>query len=170
MGHDRVNVEPVISAILSRIPYSRAPTTWHCPLRQDCSVLGDVDSQQTCGFAGACILVDQMIASGALEERLTRLVDSDWPCCGILRTNTAGQYVRKDATRVMVNAGFSARWIIDHFSCQSVPGRVWELDRGQLCNSLIVLQCESGAHSEEGGEHASEQSFYLTFVISFEYF
>ncbi len=127
------------------------------PLRQDGSVFGDVDRQETGGFAGACILADQMITTGGLEKRLTHLVDSRWPCCGILRTNTALQHVRKDATGVMVNAGFSARRVIDHFCCQSVAGHVWELDRGQLRDSLIVLQGESGAHAEEGAEHASEQ-------------
>src|SRR5215831_14555276 len=126
-------------------------------LRQYCSVFGDVDSQQTCGFAGARILADQMITSGGLEERLACFVDSGRPCCGILRTNPAGQYVRKDATGVMVNTGFSTRWVIDHLRRQSLPGHVWELDREHLPYGLIVLQAEGGAQSEEGAEHASEQ-------------
>jgi hypothetical protein len=57
---------------------------------------------------------------------------------------------------VMVNTGFSARWVIDHLRRQSVPRHVWEPAREQLPYALIVLQAESGSHSEEGGEHESE--------------
>ena len=49
-------------------------------LRQDCSVFGDDDCQQACGFGGACILADQMTTSWGLEERLTRFIDSGRPC------------------------------------------------------------------------------------------
>jgi hypothetical protein len=82
-----------------------------------------------------------MITSGRLEERLACFVDSGCSCCGILRTNPAGQYVGKDATGMMVNAGFSARWVIDHLRSQGVARHVRELAREQLPCGLIVL-CE----------------------------
>ena len=98
-----------------------------------------------------------MIATGRLEERFACFVDSGRSCCGILRTDTAGQYVRKDATSVMVNAGLSARRVLNHLRCQSIPGHVRKLAREKLPYALIVLRDESGAHSEEGGEHAGDE-------------
>jgi len=119
--------------------------------------LRDVDSQHTRGFAGARILADQMIATRRFEERFALFVDSGRPCCGILRTDTAGQYVRKDTTSVMVNAGLSVRRVLNHLRRQSIPRHVRELAREKLPYALIVLRDESGAHSEEGGEHACEE-------------
>src|SRR5262249_59379189 len=98
-----------------------------------------------------------MIATGRLEERFAWFVDSGRSCCGILRTDTAGQYVRKDATSVMVNAGLSARRLLNHLHRQSIPGDVRELAREKLPYALIDLLDESGAHSEEGGEHAGDE-------------
>jgi hypothetical protein len=89
-----------------------------------------------------------VIASGRFEERLACFVDSGRSCCGILRTDAAGQYVRKDATGVVVNVGFVARRKIDHLRCQRVPGDVRELALEQLPFALIVMgekirtQCE----------------------------
>ncbi len=125
--------------------------------RQDCSVFGDDDCQQACGFGGACILADQMITSWGLEERVTCFIDSGRPCCGSLRTNPAGQYVREDAAGVMVSTGFSAGWVLDHLRRQSLSGHVWKLDRGDLPYAFMILHAKRGAHSKEGGEHASEQ-------------
>ena len=73
------------------------------------------------------------------QERLACLVDPDRPCCGILPTNPAGQYVRKDATVVMVNTGFSTRCAFDHLRRQSLPEHVWELDHEQPPYGLIVF-------------------------------
>jgi hypothetical protein len=57
----------------------------------------------------------------------------------------------------MVNAGLSARRVLNHLRCQSISGHVRELAREKLPYALIVLRDESGAHSEEGGEHAVDE-------------
>jgi hypothetical protein len=98
-----------------------------------------------------------MIATGRLEERFACFVDSGRSCCGILRTDTAGQYVRKDATSVMMYDGPSARRVLNDLRRQSIPGHIRELARENLPYVLIVLRDESGAHSEEGGEHAGDE-------------
>jgi hypothetical protein len=89
-------------------------------------------------LAGSLALAFSLITCSGLEERLACFVDPDRPCCRILRTNPAGQYVRKDATVVMVNTGFSTWWVFDHLRRQSLPEHVWELDHEHLPYGLIV--------------------------------